>query len=500
MTRNPLSKKHLNNIPARAAEFVLRTRATLGNVRGRGPLAGGVASATVRRANSAAQAVLICMAVLVQGCKQTAAEVEYDPQAIMSTQLTRDSVQVSDWMMGVNRLYPGDPAPVPAPPAGYKPIYLSHYGRHGSRYLAAPGQYAHVHEVLSRAGREGELSGFGEEIFARYEAVSPLYIRREGELTGTGAAQHRAIASRMYRNYPELFRKGSKVVANSTNYERTMLSMQNFTQTLVSLSPGLDLHTDASKVYQGRINQHSPENPEVTSEDVRWKSPDAPWRPAFWQYFRGAFDWRPVCGRLFKDPEWAGDATDAFKFVFDLYSIALVVPGCPEKCKGFFDVFTSGELSLLGQMDNYAFYMEKSRTPLGNKRGCYLSEVVLGSILDEAASDLEEGVRVRLRFGHDGCIMALFALLKLDGWNAELTDPSEAWKVWDVSQIPMAANFQIVLFGRGGLVKDPVFCLLLNEEPMALPLEDLGGHYYRWDDFLAYCRPILQEARDGLAK
>lgn len=418
----------------------------------------------------------------------------------MAQQLTLDGQQVSEWMMGVNRLYPGSVPQFPAPPAGYSPVYLTHYGRHGSRYLAAPGKYAYVHSVLSKASEDGMLTELGADVYARYEAVAPLYKQREGELTSLGALQHRAIAARMVQNFPALFRGASKVVANSTNYERTMLSMQNFTQTLAALRPGVDIRADASRAYMGRINQHAPENPRVTPEDVRWKSSDAPWRAAFWEYYRTAFDWRPVCGRLFTDTAWAESVCDPFKFVHDLYSIALVVPGCPEECKGFFDVFTSSELSLLGQMDNYAFYMEKSRTPLGNKRGCYLSESVLGDIIDMADEDMSSGVKVRLRFGHDGCIMALYALLKLEGWDSELTDPAGAWKVWDVSQIPMAANFQIVLFGRGGKQEDMVFMMLHNEAPLSLPLDEVVPCYYRWEDFLEYCSGILSEARAALEK
>ena len=418
----------------------------------------------------------------------------------MLQQRSLDGEQVSDWMMGVNRLYPGTIPALPKPPAGYKAVYLTHYGRHGSRYLASAGQYSSVYSIFASAGESGVLTALGEDVFERYSAVYPVFLQKVGELTSTGAVQHRCIAWRMVRNYPGLFKGPARVVANSTNYERTMLSMQNFTQTLVSLCPSLDLQADASRAYMGTINQHSPENPRVTDEDVRWKSSDAPWRPAFWDYFRARIDWEPVCSRLFTDLNWLLGVCDPFEFMVNLYSIALVVPGCPEECKGFFDVFTSAELAELAGMNNYAFYVEKSRTPVGNRRGCFLSEALLGDILDKVRQDMESGVSVRLRFGHDGCMMALFSMLKLDGWDAEVSDQKLFAESYDVSRIPMAANLQIVLFGKGGhrSSDDLVFLMLLNEEALELPLEDLGGHYYRWQDFLDYCDPILAEAREAL--
>lgn len=419
----------------------------------------------------------------------------------MAVQRSLDGQPVSDWMMGVNRLYPqaGIPA-VPAPPSGYKPVYLSHYGRHGSRYLTDRSYYDIVHNALDRAGSAGALTPLGQTALERLDSIYYDARIRHGELAPAGALQHKEIARRMVRNFPGLFGKNSQVVANSTNLERTMMSMQSFTLELMSLRPWLQISSDASRAYMGFINQHSPENPRVTPSDVQWKSLDAPWRPAFWSYFESVVDPAPLCGRLFSDPAYPAVADSPFDFMYKLYTIALNMPGSFPQSSGFLDLFTSEELGLLGQMDNYSFYVEKSRYPGGNRRGCYLSESVLGDILDKASEDLASGVSVRLRFGHDGCIMALLAMLRLDGWNAELEDPAQAWKVWDVSRIPMAANLQIVLFGKGGSTHadDLIFLMMLNEEPMQLPLDDLGGHYYRWTDFVDYCTPILLEARTAL--
>ena len=69
--------------------------------------------------------------------------------------------------------------------------------------------------------------------------------------------------------------------------------------------------------------------------------------------------------------------------------------------------------------------------------------------------------------------------------------------MWDVSQIPMAANLQLVFFrGRRG---DLIFLPLLNEQPLSLPLESIDGAYYSWERFVAYCEPVLREAREALS-
>ena len=376
-------------------------------------------------------------------------------------------------------------------------MYLSHYGRHGSRYLVDSGQYGFIFSVLEKAAADGMLTPSGERIRNEYSAIYPLLDKREGELTPLGAEQHRGIARRMVERYPSLFRRGAAVEANSTNLERTMLSMLYFTRELTALRPGLQIHADASRSYQGRINQHMLENPAATEYDIRWKKGTGLWRPAFDEYVAGLIDPEPFCRRMFKDYDYVRGICDPLAFECDFFDVAMNMPSCGRGDAGLLEAYTYDELMLMGRLDNYRFYVSKSRWPGYDMRACFLSESVLGDILEQVPGDMESGVTVRLRFGHDGCMMALLAMLKVDGWDAAIDDLSRAWEVWDVSQIPMASNLQLVLFrGRKG---DLIFLPLLNEEPLALPLEDLGGHYYRWDDFVSYCGPILQEAREKLS-
>ena len=408
------------------------------------------------------------------------------------------------WFLGTSRLYPETVQAPPRAPRGYVPVYLSHYGRHGSRYTSERGLYEGVAEVLGKASRDGMLTPLGAGIWERYSAILPFLIVHEGELTPLGAKQHGSIAERMVHNYPRLFKgRGTRIVANSTNLERTMLSMLHFNQALLSWNPHLNIQSDASKAYMGRINQHNPANPRVTPEDVRWKSPDAPWRPGFDRWCESLLDWRSFCGRLFKDTAYVQGICDPVLFERHFFSVAQNLPGCPVPDCGFMEAFGDDELQLLGRLENYTFYVEKSMYPRGNKRGCYLSEAVLGDIIDRAAEDISDGVRVRLRFGHDGCIMALLSMMGIDGWNAIPDDPAEAWKFWDVSRVPMACNLQLVFFAprkqaARPAASDILVLMMLNEEPLRLPLDACDGFYYRWSDFLEHYISVLQDARNAL--
>ena len=57
-------------------------------------------------------------------------------------------------------------------PKGYKPFYLSHYGRHGSRYMIGKQAYDVPYFSLLKAKQEGKLTAKGEETLAKVKPVS----------------------------------------------------------------------------------------------------------------------------------------------------------------------------------------------------------------------------------------------------------------------------------------------------------------------------------------
>ena len=110
-------------------------------------------------------------------------------------------------------------------PKGFKPFYMSHYGRHGSRYLLNTPQYADPYNILQQADDKGVLTDFGKDVLRRLEIMAKDADGHLGDLTIVGQQQHRGIARRMVRNYPEIFNKKTTIVARSTTSHRVMASM-----------------------------------------------------------------------------------------------------------------------------------------------------------------------------------------------------------------------------------------------------------------------------------
>ena len=132
-------------------------------------------------------------------------------------------------------------------PAGYEPFYISHYGRHGSRYMTSESHYRRLNQQLDTALTLGLLTEYGQDVRRRLQIASADANGRAGELTTLGARQHKAIARRMYDNYPSLMTQPLFVEANSSTSRRVMLSMANFCLELKALNPSLDISMDASE-------------------------------------------------------------------------------------------------------------------------------------------------------------------------------------------------------------------------------------------------------------
>ena len=94
---------------------------------------------------------------------------------------------------GIYYMYPFDePSATPAP-KGYEPFYISHYGRHGARYILRNHQYDYVAEVLDRARADGKLTAKGLDACKRFLAIYPSLKGRAGDLAPKGQMQHRRL-------------------------------------------------------------------------------------------------------------------------------------------------------------------------------------------------------------------------------------------------------------------------------------------------------------------
>ena len=142
---------------------------------------------------------------------------------------------------------PGPAAPVPD---GYEPFYISHYGRHGSRYHSKEEAYAEPLAALRKADKAGALTPKGREVLAKVETLAADACKRYGDLSPRGVQEHRGIAERMFAAYPGVFSTDGgrvcRIESRSTQVPRCILSMAAFNERLKELNPAIRATRDAS--------------------------------------------------------------------------------------------------------------------------------------------------------------------------------------------------------------------------------------------------------------
>ena len=155
---------------------------------------------------------------------------------------------------GVYLAYPTVEAMQTPAPKGYKPFYVSHYGRHGSRYLISDKDYQVIIELMQKASDANALTPLGKDVLQRLNLVWAEAKGHGGDLTPLGVRQHQGIAERMYNNYPEVFSGKRNISARSTLVNRCAMSMVAFGDKLKGLNPQLDINYEMSQKYMSLLS------------------------------------------------------------------------------------------------------------------------------------------------------------------------------------------------------------------------------------------------------
>ena len=139
-------------------------------------------------------------------------------------------------------------------PKGFKPFYISHYGRHGARYIYNDSEYELLYDVFTRAHASGVLTPLGKKFHDQILAVYPHFHGRAGELTRLGQSQHRMLAQRLIADYPGVFRKSTEVTAVSSVYTRCIMSMNAFCDVLRCAGVKVSEDVDGRAIWRHILN------------------------------------------------------------------------------------------------------------------------------------------------------------------------------------------------------------------------------------------------------
>ena len=404
----------------------------------------------------------------------------------VSAQQAREDFRKDITLSGSNyKAYPGPQKALTPAPAGYTPYYISHYGRHGSRYLIGPMDYDVPYNAMKKAADAGMLTEKGLEVFDKIGQIREEARGRDGELTQLGAEQHRGIAKRMYERFPEVFKGKTNIDAKSTTVIRCILSMENALLQLASMNPELNITHDASRHDMYYMNQsdsvlsalkrQGEKSQEYVDFRMKHRTSDR------------------IMKLLFKDPNFLNDykvrgrSVEPYKLVEKIFELASNMQSTELRHKfNMYDIFTEDEVYELWLRSNAFWYVNYGSSPLSGGIQGYSQRNLLRKIISEADSCLAfPHPGATLRYGHDTMVMPLVCLLNLNGYDKKVSlDDLDKVGWLNYRIFPMACNVQFIFYHKNDQDKDVIFKILHNEDEAVIPeLKPVQGCYYKWNDF-----------------
>ena len=395
-------------------------------------------------------------------------------------------------------------------PKGFKPFYISHYGRHGSRYEQNSTFARAAMEGFHHLDSLGLLTEAGKALYADVDAVVEAHKGMEGSLTPRGAREHQTLATRMAQRFPAVFKNKDRWEVNSfssTNF-RCIVSMCNFTNKLKELSPRQEFTYTSAERFMRYINpslrvprpgERPAQRPSFSPEQMarmrasqeNQRFSPAPGTPSI--------DLTRFLKPLFKDYDAAlKELGNPEPFVRAIYSAGGL---CQDIDFLGIDIyrkyFTPEELVHFWSSGNDSIYRMWGGSVENGDVVRFAIRPLMMDFIEKADAAMQPGSHrtADLRFGHDTSILPLFALMGVDDPQNRVLPYKEAHaKGWYAFfQVPMATNCQMIFYqNKKGEVLTKV---LYNEKEILIPgIEPVSGPYYRWDELKAHFLDLCKKA------
>ena len=393
----------------------------------------------------------------------------------------KDEIAANRFLSGSNYVDYDRQLPVKAltpAPKNYEPFYMSHYGRHGSRWLIGDGDYTHPIRTLKAAKEAGKLTALGEETLKKLEEFYPTSKDRLGDLTTVGERQHHGIGKRMAQNFPEIFKaKDVKIDARSTTVFRCILSMIAECEELAAANPTAQIHNDVSQSLQYYLNQpwdgivkklgRETGDKEVETYKLKYTHPER------------------LMKQLFNDQEYVYNNVRAGDLMRQLFHVACNMQSHDTDIE-FYSLFTDEEAYDLWRIQNIGWYLDYGPSPVSGEKMPFSQLNLLKNMI--ATADTVTQTQATLRFGHEVCVMPLACLLELDNCGMAVKNLDELDTYWRNYRIfPMGCNVQLVFYRpKKGKTGDVLVKALLNEREAYMPVDTDNWPYYKWQDLRQY--------------
>lgn len=408
-----------------------------------------------------------------------------------SAQLTKENVEKDLYITaGVHHPYIVPEIKDTKAPKGYKPFYVTHYGRHGSRYHTSEAFYTENLPRLEKLAENNMLTESGLALKAEMEWLAGRHRGMAGTLTEIGGEEQQGVARRLYERCPEIFNQKDcrQVSSISTNVHRVIQSMGHFNAALKGCQGDLQITMLTGDRYWDVLchNTSGLENPCRERQEFLKDS------------LRRAYVALLHPEQLFTEPSAVEElcGLDANELEYRLFE-ATQITRTLDHAEGHdpLALFPIEDLVNMGRaynIQNFVWFMHSIEGGDVNEKGVGIP--ILKDMLRTAEGAIEgNGHCADFRFGHDSGVGPLAGVLGIGDYakDMHIEESPDDWPAY--KNLCMCSNIQLILYrNRQG---DILVKVLFNEQEVSIEgCPAYYGPYYRWKEFLNHAQQIISEA------
>ena len=337
--------------------------------------------------------------------------------------------------------------------------------------------------VLAEAETEFYLTENGKHLYQHLQKLNDEFQDKWGKLTLIGEEEVKGIATRMKKNFPDLFTE--TVYVQSDSVERCRETMKIFLSQLFQSNDEDKINVELVSSSNPILNFFN-----VNLEYLKYKN-TGQWIKKS-NEFADSLELKTKILKTFFEKDYVDKINDKVTVMHSLYSTYAILNGV-SKSMSLRKYFSLEDIFNMWQIENVRQYTEKGPYPVNNGLSIKISFPLLEDFLETSNNAISEGsASADFRFAHAETIIPFAALLGIPVASAKTLDLIEVKEIWkDYLITPMAANIQWIFYSNGSgsiLVK-----MLLNESEVNFPFESNTAPYYKWEDVSTYYQNMLSE-------
>jgi multiple inositol-polyphosphate phosphatase/2,3-bisphosphoglycerate 3-phosphatase len=402
--------------------------------------------------------------------------------------------QCPENVLGTKTLYKPHQTIYHVPPAGYKPVFINHAGRHGARHLTNEVNASLADSLLKKASEKGMLTNDGKRLWRMTLALKKVEKNKAGFISDEGAKELEGIGERMYMNNKTVFSSGSAIRPVMVTKEiRTHQSATAFLK-------GIEKKHPSKKRISQYINDTLLRFYDLAPSYRKFDS-TGDWR-SYFSILKNALKYDSIAlaiTKRFFRPAFIATLKPGQpeKFVGDIAGFLTIVPslrkeirdsGYSEKDLAFYSLFSCLEMHVMEKKEDAQNFLIKAAGTDSMGIQVRIAAPLLVDFITAIDTFLMKGKQpVVLRFAHAETIAPFAALLDIDSASTPAKSIIHYDKVWNAARVaPLSANIQWILYQKAGS-KDYLVRILLNEKEVrinGLPTADCP--FYSWDELRAF--------------